>query len=322
MRAHNRSVEQTLTFAQLSDPHLSSLHGVKFRELANKRILGYLSWRQKRRAEHRPEVLEALKRDLQSTHPDHIVVTGDLTHIGLHDEFRQARRWLESIGTPEQVTVIPGNHDTYVRASWMHSFCHWEAYMASDAAQVQGREHADIGQLFPSLRIRGPVAFIGLSSARPSAPFLAVGSLGEAQLAQLESWLQETARQGLFRVVMLHHPPVPGQEKWRKRLTDAAAFCSVIERTGAELVLHGHSHRAIESDIAAPGRQVPVFGIPSASAIGRKPGRGAQYYLYQVTAGQQGWQLKISVRGYRADKAVFVRQREHSLEIPRQAMPA
>ena len=53
------------TFAQISDPHLSTLEHVNPRELLNKRALGYLSWRRKRRFEHRPEVLQALKRDLE-----------------------------------------------------------------------------------------------------------------------------------------------------------------------------------------------------------------------------------------------------------------
>ena len=45
-------------FAQISDPHLSSLEGVRPGDLLNKRALGYLSWRRKRRFEHRPEVLQ------------------------------------------------------------------------------------------------------------------------------------------------------------------------------------------------------------------------------------------------------------------------
>ena len=81
-----------LTFAQLSDPHLSSPDGARWRELANKRLLGYLSWRRRRRAEHRGEVLEALQRDLHGTRPGHLVITGDLTQIALPDEFRQSAK--------------------------------------------------------------------------------------------------------------------------------------------------------------------------------------------------------------------------------------
>ena len=51
------------SFAQLSDPHLTSLEQVRWRQLLNKRLFGYLSWRRKRRHEHRSEVLDARRAE-------------------------------------------------------------------------------------------------------------------------------------------------------------------------------------------------------------------------------------------------------------------
>jgi len=93
-------MNETFTLAHLSDLHLSSLNDVKVRELLNKRIYGYLKWQLKRRSEHRREVLDALLLNLQHTTPDHIAVTGDLTHLGLPKEFREARNLLQSLGSP------------------------------------------------------------------------------------------------------------------------------------------------------------------------------------------------------------------------------
>jgi len=309
-----------LTFAQLSDPHLSSLEEVHWRDLASKRLLGYLSWRKRRRAEHRSEVLDSMQRDLEIKRPEHLVITGDLTHIGLPDEFRQARSWLESLGEPRDVTVIPGNHDAYVDAPWANSFACWEPWMVSDGAPVTAGECGSFDTLFPSLRVRGPVAFIGLSSAAPSAPFMATGRIGTRQLERLEALLETTGRQGLFRVVLLHHPPVPGEEKWRKRLTDAGRLCQVIARCGAELVLHGHRHRAVQSRIEIPGTHVPVFGIPSASSVGHKPGRAAQYYLYKVVRKDTAWGLHVEVLGYSAEQDSFSKQSESRIEITMQSV--
>ena len=95
-------------FAQISDPHLSSLEGVRPGELLSKRALGYLSWRRRRRFEHRPEVLAALQQDLDQFELDQVLVTGDLTHVGLPQEFRQALTWLENLGAPDHVAVIAG----------------------------------------------------------------------------------------------------------------------------------------------------------------------------------------------------------------------
>ena len=177
----------TLEFAHLSDPHLSSLEHVRIQDLLNKRAFGYLSWKRHRRREHLIEVLAALVCDLELTRPDHIVVTGDLTHLGLPSEFIQVRQWLETVGTPEDVTVVPGNHDAYVNTPWGQTFALWAPYMDSDASPSSHPSTQGAQAAFPSLRVRGPVAFIGLSTARPSAPFLAIGSLGEKQLQHLET---------------------------------------------------------------------------------------------------------------------------------------
>jgi hypothetical protein len=171
-------------------------------------------------------------------------------------------------------------------------------------------------QLFPSLRIRNGVALIGLSSASASAPFLATGSLGSQQRQRLSTLLRQAAEQGLFRIVLLHHPPREEDEKWRKRLTDGKALCAILEREGAELVLHGHSHRTVEAGIPHGQGKIPVFGIPSASAIGRQAGRRAQYYLYKVRREEDHWSVRVSVRGYQPDQDRFSLQHEHHLSMP------
>ena len=311
----SESASSGFSFAQLSDPHLTSLEAVHWQQLLNKRVLGYLSWRRKRRYEHRGEVLDALLADLEHTAPEHVVITGDLTHLGLPDEFRQARLWLDRLGVSERVTVVPGNHDAYAPASWSSTFSLWEPYMRSDPPFPQNGAGA-AEAIFPSLRIRDGVALIGLSSARATAPFMATGSLGRAQIERLSELLRQTASQGLFRVVLLHHPPRIEDEKWRKRLTDGRALCRVLENAGAELVLHGHGHRAHRAEIGSGERKIPVFGIPSASAIGRHKGRHAQYYLYTIVRAAQGWSVQVRVRGYQAATGSFRLEHEHHLSVP------
>src|SRR5689334_22623379 len=105
------------TLAHLSDPHLAPLPPARLRELASKRALGYLNWKRTRHRYHRREVLDALVADIRAQAPDHIAVTGDLVILALEAEFAPSRNWLKSVGPAEQVTVIPGNHDAYVRAT-------------------------------------------------------------------------------------------------------------------------------------------------------------------------------------------------------------
>src|SRR5882672_8065288 len=100
--------------AHLSDPHLAPLPRPRPRELASKRLIGYLHWRRIRHLVHRTAALDAITRDLAAMRPDHVAVTGDLVNIALPSEFARARHWLEGLGGPADVSVVPGNHDAYV----------------------------------------------------------------------------------------------------------------------------------------------------------------------------------------------------------------
>ncbi len=317
MDARLSAMKEAFTFAHLSDPHLSFSSRVGLRELLNKRIYGYLRWYLGRRFEHHNRVLEALLKDLQRTRPDHIVVTGDLTHLGLPVEFRQAERWLHSLGPPSQVTVIPGNHDVYVATRWDRTLALCAGYMISDAAHLGPKVRIDRNTLFPSVRIREKTALIGVCTARPSAPFLAVGTIGQRQLQKLQKILAYTGRQGLFRVVLIHHPPVAGTVAWRKRLTDDAALRSVLARHGAELVLHGHTHYPSFTQLETVMGMVPAIGVPSASSLSRKPWRRARYHIYDLTKNTHGWSLQVFVRGYSPGEDSFIAQETSQFMVRR-----
>jgi 3',5'-cyclic AMP phosphodiesterase CpdA len=218
-------------------------------------------------------------------------------NISLPTEFDRAAQWLEALGQPDQVTVIPGNHDVYVATAWPQSLGLWGAYMAGD-----GQPPATDFDVFPTLRRRGPVALVGLSSGVPKPPLLATGTLGEAQIAKAERLLADLGREALCRVVLIHHPPLTSESRF-KRLTDAAAFQAMIRRVGCELVLHGHNHRSEVAQIAGPAGPIPVIGVTSASAApGSKYGR-ARYHLIRIERESTGWQFDVELRALRADGA-------------------
>jgi 3',5'-cyclic AMP phosphodiesterase CpdA len=296
------------SFAHISDPHLTTLDSARVRQLLNKRLLGYISWRRKRSAEHQQRVLQALQEDLQDAGSKHLVITGDLTQIGLPQEFEEAALWLSDLGKPADIALVPGNHDACVKVPWADGVGQWQAYMESDSATAE---------VFPSLRVRDGIAFIGLSSACPTLPLMASGTLGAAQLSQLPQMLDDAAAKGLFRVVFLHHPPLPGIEKWRKRLTDAPALQDILVQHGAELVLHGHGHRAQQHQLQTNAGNVLVIAVPSASALGLHGRDIAAYNRYHLTASANGWNLEIQGRRYNAQHQSFETLPSQQVEILR-----
>jgi 3',5'-cyclic AMP phosphodiesterase CpdA len=203
------------------------------------------------------------------------------------------------------VSLVPGNHDSTVAAPWSATYAQWASYLATDG-------ETDGTALFPSLRIRHGVALIGLSTAVPSLPLLAIGRLGAGQLARLAEVLTETGAQGLFRVIYLHHAPGPGQDQWRKRLVDAPELAAVVARCGAELLLHGHNHRTREFRLETGAHPVPVFGAASASALGVH-GEAGGYCLYRIGQEHGDWQLALERRRYDHRSDSFMVAEQHRL---------
>jgi 3',5'-cyclic AMP phosphodiesterase CpdA len=208
-------------------------------------------------------------------------MTGDICNIGLPGEFPLAAQWMSALGKPADVSLAPGNHDTYMRSTLPLLSRELGPWMRGD----------DGSQSFPYLRRRDGVAIIGLCSGFPTLPFVAAGKLGEAQMQRLEALLRATRDE--FRIVLLHHPPVDGGGGIRN-LGDHRALIALLAREGAELVLHGHSHAMSHKSAPGPNGPIPVLGICSASSIGRNPRRRAAYYLIDIDAPRR--RMTISAR--------------------------
>jgi 3',5'-cyclic AMP phosphodiesterase CpdA len=230
-------------------------------------------------------------KDMQAQSPDHIAVTGDLVNISLDTEFAGAARWLMSMGPPEHVTLVPGNHDAYIRRASGWAAQHWGEFMRGD-------DGAD----FPFVRRRGPLAIIGLTTSLPTGPFMATGHLGGEQLARLAEILIALARERLFRVVLIHHPPIPNRRHYMKRLIDGPMFRALIAEHGAELVLHGHNHEQQLMWLDGPKGRIPAVGVPSASAIVSDHDEPAAYNLYAIDGGPGAWSCEMLSRGLRAGR--------------------
>jgi 3',5'-cyclic AMP phosphodiesterase CpdA len=275
--------------AHLSDAHLAPLPAPPVAELLSKRGLGYLNWLRKRRRIHRPDVLAAVVADLKAQGPSHIAFTGDLVNLSLSNEFAPAFAWLERLGTPADVTFVPGNHDAYVQAATGYAQRHWGAYM-----------HGDAGESFPFVRRRGPLALIGLTTALPTLPLAATGRLGEQQLARLGELLAALKDERVFRVILLHHPPHQSANRFR-RLVDAAALREVLRKHGADLVLHGHHHESTVVWLSGPKYAIPCVGVPSASGSPTYKDDPGGYHLYEIDDGPDGWRCTARMRAVSRD---------------------
>jgi 3',5'-cyclic AMP phosphodiesterase CpdA len=274
--------------AHLSDPHLGPLPAARVIELLNKRASGFLSWHLNRRRIHDMHCLQIILDDIKAHSPDHIALTGDLINIALPAEYENALRWLEAFGTPQLISLVPGNHDAYIAGAWQSGFARWASYCAGD---TWARE----GQPFPFVRLRRNIALIGASSAIPTAIGVAAGRLGAEQIEALGKLLRDTRQRGFFRVLMIHHPPVPGLCPPRKSLLDAEELLSLLKQEGAELVLFGHDHRRHHVEVASPYGQVHMFGVSSAS-LKHDASVAAGWNLYNIRRQAGAWVTEVTMR--------------------------
>jgi 3',5'-cyclic AMP phosphodiesterase CpdA len=294
--------------AHVTDPHFRGLAGLTLGELAGKRAIGLVNLALNRRRKHKSELLDALVIDLRAQAVDHLALTGDLSNVSLPAEWQAALRWLQAYqAPPDAVTVIPGNHDAYVAdvikdGTFERLFA---SFQTSDETSVQlssqlspqispqlsaaapppNGASPELGSSrgrYPFLRLRGPVAIIGVNSCVATGDLGAWGEVGEAQLARLEAMLTSAEIAHHVRVLLIHHPPVMHKGGEGRNLRDRAALAAVLARAGADLVLHGHDHRDESALLEGPaGRRISVIGAGSASYAGG-PEQRARYNIYEI----------------------------------------
>lgn len=165
---------------------------------------------------YRPELAQRVVEEINQLAPDAVVVTGDLTDMGFHDEYLTARALLDGLECP-QVLVVPGNHDARNVGE-----VHFEALFG--AREVE-------------LALRG-VRILGIDSSEPD---LDGGRVGRDGYRRIEERFGEPSE---FKIVALHHHlvPVPGTGRERNIVSDAGDLLRVLTSNGADLVLCGHKH--------------------------------------------------------------------------------
>ncbi|HEY4202917.1 MAG TPA: metallophosphoesterase [Devosiaceae bacterium] len=280
-----------MTLAHISDIHLAPLPPVRPLELLSKRITGFLNWKLRRNHTLAGDGLTNLIRHMRDQNPDFVAVTGDLTNLALDTEINTAANWLQTVGLPEQVCVSPGNHDAYVPGALDKAHARWDGYMSGETLD----EHH-----FPYVRRVGEMAIIACSSAIPTPPFVAAGQIRKGQAERLARCLEALGDAGYFRVVMIHHPPNREARNRRLGLWGGDLFRKVIAEQGAELVLHGHTHRSSIHAIPGPGIEVPVIGVAAAGAAqgGHGDDDPARYNFFRIERAGNSWSCTMREFGF------------------------
>lgn len=294
-----------MRLVHLTDPHLSTLEGERFSQLRGKRWSGYLSWYKNRRKHHLPAVLNKLVDSVRVENADQILLTGDLVHIGLKTEITQAYEWLTSLGSAENVMLVPGNHDIYGEGSADAVFQQWSDYL------FQAKQSSGSADQFPVVRKLGKISLIGLTTACVTPIFMASGKLGGRQLDKLDGLLQQATAEGQLAVLLIHHPPLPGMTNWRKGLVDAAALEDILKRHPTSMIFYGHLHHNHEQRLG----EARIYCTASASSLS-----DASYRVIDIEESKDSWGLRMRLKSVDLEDAgglAFVTIDEQNWQIPK-----
>lgn len=99
---------------------------------------------------------------------------------------------------------------------------------------------------------------------------------------------------------MIHHPPNQESRHPRYGLWGARNFRRAVAEAGAELVLHGHTHKSTIYAIPGPHGDVPVVGVAAAGTAqddtgGHDP---ARYNLFKIERVGTAWQCTLREYGF------------------------
>lgn len=265
--------------AHISDIHLTPMPKIRWWQLFNKRITGYLNLKFNRK--HNRNYLDRVLLSVLNHKVDHLVISGDIVNLATKAEFLNAKLWLQNILKKIPIALTLGNHDAYLIGSLKTACENFSAFLQSDIEQKN---------YFPNVKLNNNIAIINISTAIASPPFFAIGYFSKKQARMLSDILTICAEQNLFRIINMHHPPFKKSVAWHKRLWGAKNFTKAVKIAGAELILHGHTHKASLNYL----NDIPVLGIGSCS----KPcSTNANYNLFAIDRIDDKWHCSLERYG-------------------------
>lgn len=180
-------------------------------------------------------VLAPLRDAVTRLNPDVVVISGDLTQRAKPHEFRAARRYLDSLPSPQ--IVVPGNHDVPLYNVFQRFFtplAKFRRYICADHEPDYIDEE---------------IAIVGINTAR-SLVFKG-GRINEEQVSGIREKLCPLG-EDVIKMVVTHHPfDLPAGWDEDHIVGRAPAAMRTLAECGVDILLAGHAHMSHAGDTTA-----------------------------------------------------------------------
>ncbi len=256
--------------------HLSDVHMLEERAAGSKHDFSvrFVSVGRPLDARGRAKKLREGLRAAHRAQADHVVITGDLTEVGSQDQFEAFAQVLAGSGfDPDQITLVPGNHDAYTSGeAWKRALEGPLRPYANGSANEPGRV-VDLGEL----------VILPNDVSRYQSIARSSGELTPECADALERRLSDPGLSQKVLVVVQHHQPFAHARRlwqWIDGLRGHARLMDILTRHRRVNLLHGHLHRVVDR-IAGLGKS-RIFGAPA--IVDDKDGE-PRVRLYEVRDG-------------------------------------
>jgi 3',5'-cyclic AMP phosphodiesterase CpdA len=257
--AHTMSRIAHLSDVHMLDPH-TKRSGARYRFAAKAVSLGR-PIDPRSRAKKLARGLAAAK----ASGAEHVVISGDLTELGDAVEFEHFAEVLEEARiAPENVTLVPGNHDAYTTPqAWRRALSGPLARYAASSADEPGK-----------VVERARVAFLPIDTSCFQTIARSGGEFTRSAADAVEKRLADRGLRDKAVVLVLHHPPFPKHHnpvwQWIDALRGSTHVLDILKRHPRVQLMHGHLHRVVdrivgglEHMVAGAAAKARIFGAPA-----------------------------------------------------------
>jgi 3',5'-cyclic AMP phosphodiesterase CpdA len=205
---------------------------------------------------HLPKVSQGVLDFIERHRPSVVVLSGDLTQRARPEQFREARRFVDSIPVP--VVVVPGNHDVPMYRVWERVFDPFGAYRRWFSEEMEPVFRDD------------ELLIVGINTAFNWT--IKEGRIKLSRLLEVGEMLQQTP-ETVFKVVVAHHHLIPPPNFGTQRvLANAYEAIDLFSTAGVDLILSGHLHQAYigNSEEFYPKGRPPVVILHSGTTTSNR----------------------------------------------------
>lgn len=233
-------------------------------------------------------LVEPLIQTIRSLAPDLVIVSGDLTQRARSEQFKEARKFLDALPSPQ--IVVPGNHDVplyNVFARFLQPLDKYKRYITDDLEPFYADEE---------------VAVLGLNTARSLT--IKDGRVNQEQAARIRERLC-VCGDNVTKIVVTHHPFDLPEGHDEDELVDRAEMAmKAIAECGADVLLAGHLHVGhtghSSSRYKIAGHNALIISAGTATST-RARGETNSFNVLHITHPD----IRVERLSWQADRAAF-----------------